>query len=222
VADRLARHRNGKAPTGRWVVERVVHVLYEALRDGNPDTVATNLTGVSLGVVTALKLLVRLETSGTVVLTAAPECIEAIEESSDGLAEEFFDQLAGEVFGVGAMLGRLGLDRFARTEDTLTFRLAPPLAIDETTPEEVHDAITTGIADRVVSRMMTLLERTMRTLDGKAVMIGKLAFIVGFAASAKMLMAFWGRNSIASGIETIAELASDARYQELLTQAGTN
>src|SRR5262245_36936524 len=169
----MASHDQEYAPTGRWVAERVIRLLYEILRGTSPDAARADLAGLSVGVVTALKLLVRLETCGSIVLTAAPEGIDAIESMSDELAEEYFDELAGDVFGTGTLQARLSTDRFARTDNTLAFRFAPSLAMGETSPDELQD-ITLTIADSVLARMMALLERTMGTLDEKAVVIGKM------------------------------------------------
>jgi hypothetical protein len=214
---------NNRPPTGREVAEQIIHLLYEFIHRGDPDTARRDLVGATLGVTTALKLLVRLETHGTIVLTAAPEAIDAIEELSDHLAGELFDSLAGEVHGAGMLSARLAMSRFTRTEHTLTFRFAPPLGAGEVAPDDFQDAMMLScLAGVFVDGMMKLFEGAMGTLDGRDVVIGKIAFLIGFTALAKVMMAYWGCGSLASAIDGLADQDSESRYREMFTPASNN
>jgi hypothetical protein len=185
-------------------------------RKGTPETARPLLIGASLGVMTALKLLIRLETRGSVVLTGAPEGIEMIEEFSDELATEYFDKVAGEALGAGNFEARLGTARFARTEDTMTFRLAPLQKSEDVVSPELHDVKTLReIAEEVVAGLSALLDRTLRPLRGSGLVHGRISLIIGFTAAAKVLMAYWGPGILASGIETLSEFDSERRYREL-------
>lgn len=201
-------------------MKEIVRVLYRAFRKATPDSARKVLAGASIGVLSATKLLIRLETGGSTVLQMLPEDLDIVDEFSDEVAEEYFDLVAADAFGKGTYNARLGTARFARTEGTLVFRWADPISMDATAPAELYDIGTVAeVAELVLCGMMDLLGKWPQKNE-KDQMNAKLAFIIGFTAASKVLMAFWADDPLAGAVETFAELDSEKRFRELEQENG--
>jgi hypothetical protein len=198
-------------------MEDVIRVLYKTFKTAKPETARSVLIGATIGVLTTLKLWVRVQSRGSVVLTAIPTGIDTIEEFSDEVAEEYFEMIATDVLEPGSFNTRLGTKRFERTDTTLTFRFAPLLSESDVAPSELRDVQTLSrIADNVICDLMDILTRTLARLRDQELTHGHLSFLIGFTAAAKVFMAYWGEGELASGIETLAEMDSSSRYRSLV------
>lgn len=197
------------------VMKDVLALLCRVLRKARPDTARRWFAAVSVGVLATTKLLARLQTRGTLVLTMDPEGIDILEELSEELAEEYFELVAAEVRYTDAYRPRLGPSRFVRSERTLIFRWAQPLAAGTPIPAELDDMpLLASISEKVISGMLDVFARAVRSSNEERVN-GKIASFIAFTAAVKVIMAFWDDAPLASAIDTLADLVSERRYHQL-------
>jgi len=197
-------------------MDDVMKVLCRALRKATPQTARRFLAAASLGVLAATKLLVRLETGGTLVLPMEPEGLDIFDELSEEVAEEYFDIVAAEACGAGTYNARLGTARFSRSERAMVFRWAAPMGMDEQVPEALHDLVGMApIVEDVITGMLDVLFGP-RSSSNEERVNAKIASFIGFTAAVKVVMAFWADDPLARAIETFADLESERRYRQLM------
>ena len=212
------------------LMRRFIGVWIEAFTrsSSQPSRVAAQLT---IGAVTAAKLLVRLTNQGGLISTLRPGLEYTIEQTSDRLTETFQKQLEGMGPGTEELFQLFPTIVFGeqdpKAHKVKLLRLvqpgaawrwiAPPADVRAPIPQDLQDLLEpTGVdvkSIKVAQEIAAILVDSRHKATDKG--LEMIAQYCAVFAIAKWSLSLWGNQSRAAAVEYLAEIASAQLYEKV-------
>lgn len=226
MGKRAAKRRTTKGE--RRITHSEDDVLSQILRAARISTrkhakdPAKRLVILTMGTLTAVKLLLRLQNKGGTSFTGNAEVWERVEQMSDDLAHTHFGEAFQEYYGADIPGIRLRAERdyLHVVRNRHTFQWCPT-SIDDNEASPIALETLEGVHDPATDAMFAIVEAVGKLRDAvpdrdEQQKFHMLTEWVALVTAAKMYLAVWGNGKTAAAYERLADLASEHEYAQIM------
>ncbi len=181
------------------------------------------LAAMTMGTLTSAKLLLRVQRSNGDDFQ--PAVWERLEQRSDDLASEHYDELTAGYEGVTSsrLKGECEYLHLVRTRTGVRWCAT---TIDDDEPSPFPEGLLTSkfpqLADAITWKIIGDLASVREALTTRGTPQQRTSYLIAetiaLAAAAKLHLAIWGNGKLSAAFETLADRVAASQEQQLLSQ----